>query len=255
MNGVFYIGATGLDTQQRAIDIVGNNIANMNTRAFKASHPQFSQLVAPAPVVGDDTTTSGPPTLLGVQMDGAPIDFSQGQLTETGSAMDLAINGSGFVELMGPAGQTQLWRGGTLTVNADGYLATANGTPLQAMISVPREATAITVAADGKVTATVAGSPQPLAIGQIDLVQANDPTSLTPMSGGVYIAASESELNRSAPGVDGAGVFAQGFAETSNVNLAEEMVTLMLMQRTYSANAQVVQAGDQLMAIANELRR
>jgi len=258
MNGVFYIGATGLDTQQRAIDIVGNNIANMNTRAFKASHPQFSQLIAPAsaPADGDDASAAdGPPTLLGVQMDGTPVDFSQGQLTQTGVAMDLAINGPGFIELMGPAGQTQLWRGGTLTVNADGYLAAANGTPLQAMISVPRDASAVTVGADGKVTATVAGSAQPVAIGQIDLVQSGDPASLTAMSGGVYVAASEADLTRSAPGADGAGVLAQGFAETSNVNLAEEMVTLMLMQRTYSANAQVVQAGDQLMAIANELRR
>jgi len=258
MNGVFYIGATGLDTQQRALDIVGNNIANMNTRAFKASHPQFSQLVAPAPAPteGDDTSAAdGPPTLLGVQLDGAPVDFTQGQLTETGAPMDLAINGSGFVELMGPAGQTLLWRGGTLTVNADGYLAAANGMPLQAMISVPREASAIVIGADGKVTATVAGSAQPVSLGQIDLVQANDPTSLTPMSGGVYSVASESDVSRSAPGADGAGVLAQGFAETSNVNLAEEMVTLMLMQRTYSANAQVVQAGDQLMAIDNELRR
>ena len=259
MNGVFYIGATGLDTQQRALDIVGNNIANMNTRAFKASHPQFSQLVASAPTSKDDSDaasgTDTQPTLLGVQLDGAPVDFTPGQLTETDAPLDLAINGSGFLELIGPAGQTMLWRGGTLMVNADGYLSASNGMPLQGMISVPRDASALTIGADGKVTATLPGATQPVAIGQIDIAQANDPTTLTQMSGGLYVAASDGDISHSAPGADGAGILAQGFSEASNVNLAEEMVTLMLMQRTYSANAQVVQAGDQLMAIANELKR
>lgn len=261
MNGVFYIGATGLDTQQRALDIVANNIANMNTRTFKASHPQFSQLVAPTSS-SDDNDTSAPdaaattqPALQGVKLDGAPVDFSQGQLTQTNSSLDLAIRGAGFIELMGPSGQNLLWRGGTLMVNPDGYLAAANGMPLQAMISIPRDASAVTIGADGKVTATVGTSTQPVALGQIDLVQDNDPAGLTTINGGLYAPASEADLSRSAPGADGTGVLAQGFAEASNVDLNQEMVTLLLMQRAYSSNAQVVQAGDQLMAIANELKR
>jgi len=258
MNGVFYIGATGLDTQQRALDIVANNIANMNTRAFKQSHPLFSQMVAPQPQTVDGADASAidaRSTLLGVKLDGAPVDFSQGQLSETDAPLDLAINGQGFIELMGPSGQTLLWRGGALTVNADGYLAAANGMPLQAMISVPRDVSGLAITADGKVTATVAGSTQPLSLGQIDIVQDNDPTTVTAMGGGLYLPASDTDLSRSAPGAEGAGVLAQGFAEASNVDLAKEMVTMLLMQRTYSANAQVVQAGDQLMAIYNELKR
>jgi len=263
MNGVFYIGATGLDTQQRALDIVANNIANMNTMTFKASHPQFSQLVAPAPSATDDsdattanvTADSAETALQGVQLAGAPIDFSQGQLTQTNSSLDLAINGAGFIELAGPSGQNLLWRGGTLMVNADGYLAASNGMPLQAMISVPRDASALTVGADGKVTVTVGTSTQPVSIGQIDIVQDTDPTTLTAAGGGIYVPVSATDLSSAAPGADGAGVLAQGYSEASNVDLNAEMVTLLLMQRAYSSNAQVVQAGDQLMATANELKR
>lgn len=258
MNGVFYIGATGLDTQQRALDIVANNIANLNTRAFKQSHAQFSQMVAPMAVPTDGQPAAAGDAqagLLGVKLDGAPVDFTPGQLTETGSALDLAINGSGFIELMGPGGQTVLWRGGSLMVNPDGYLAASNGMPLQAMISVPRDASGLSISADGKVTATVDGSAQPLSLGQIELSQDNDPSSLTAIGGGLYVPQSESDVARAAPGSEGTGVLAQGFAEASNVDLSREMVTLLLMQRTYSANAQVVQAGDQLMAIDNELKR
>ena len=258
MNGVFYIGATGLDTQQRALDVVANNIANLNTRAFKQSHAQFSQMVAPVALPADGQqaqSTDAQAALLGVKFDGAPVDFTQGQLTETGSALDLAINGAGFIELMGPGGQTMLWRGGSLMVNPDGYLAASNGMPLQAMISVPHDASGLSISADGKVTATVAGSAEPVSLGQIELAQDNDPSSLTAIGGGLYVAQSESDLVRAAPGTEGAGALAQGFAEASNVDLSREMVTLLLMQRTYSANAQVVQAGDQLMAIDNELKR
>ncbi|WP_443751364.1 flagellar hook-basal body protein [Asticcacaulis solisilvae] len=258
MNGVFYIGATGLDTQQRALDIVANNIANLNTRAFKQSHPQFSQMVAPVALPADGHETSAADAqaaMLGVKLDGAPVDFTQGQLNATGAPLDLAINGSGFIELMGPGGQTMLWRGGGLMVNPDGYLAASNGMPLQAMISVPHDASALTISADGKVTATVDGSAQPVSLGQIELSQDNDPSTLTAIGGGLYVPQSDADIVRAAPGTEGAGVLAQGFSEASNVDLSREMVTLLLMQRTYSANAQVVQAGDQLMGIDNELKR
>ena len=258
MNGVFYIGATGLDSQQRGLEIVANNIANLNTPTFKQSHAQFAQIMGADPVRNTGTgneSTPAQPVFLGVKLDSAPVDFTQGTLTESGSALDVAINGTGFMELMGPGGQTMLWRGGTMKVNADGYLSAANGMPLQAMISVPRDASSLNVGADGRVTATVEGSTDPLTIGQINLVQDVSPSTLTAMSGGVYMPVSETDLIRSAPGEDGGGVLAQGFIETSNVDLASEMVSLLMLQRTYSANAQVVQAGDQLMAIANDLKR
>ena len=264
MNGVFYIGAAGLDTQQRALEVVANNIANMNTPGFKQSHVQFSQLMASdtTQTFGADGASQaevssqvGQPMFLGVKLDSTPVDFTQGTLTQTNAPLDVAINGGGFMELMGPGGQTLLWRGGSLMVNPDGYLAASNGMPLQAMISVPREATSLSIGADGRVMATLDGVAEPMTIGQIDLVQDVDPSSLTAMSGGLYVPASETDLAASAPGTEGAGILAQGFIETSNVDLSKEMVSLLLVQRAYSANSQVVQAGDQLMAIANDLKK
>lgn len=257
MNGVFYIGATGLDSQQRALEIVANNIANMNTPAFKRSHAQFSQLMATGAVPDGEAAGAADidPTFMGVGLAADAVDFTQGALNQTGAPMDLAIDGAGFIQLMAPGGQTVLWRGGNMTVNSDGYLSAANGMPLQAMISVPREATSVTIGSDGKVTASVDGVAEPMDLGQIDLVRDVDPSTLTAISGGLYAPASEADLAASSPGVGGVGLLAQGFVESSNVNLANEMVSLLLMQRAYSANAQVVQAGDQLMSIANDLKR
>jgi flagellar basal-body rod protein FlgG len=256
MNGAFYIGATGLDAQERALDVVANNIANINTTAFKRSSPQFSQLVGAAPDPLDPTSSQAVRggRGLGVAVDTSPIDFTEGPLNQTGQATDLAISGTGFIELLGAGGQTQLWRGGSLEVNSDGYLAAANGTALKARISVPTGSTNLTIDQDGTVHATLpSGAVKTL--GAIEIVQAKDPSSISALSGGLYQVANDQDLVSSAPGEDGAGCLVQGALETSNVNLSNEMVTILLLQRAFSANSQVVQAGDQLMTIANSLRR
>jgi flagellar basal-body rod protein FlgG len=257
MNGAFYVGATGLSAQQRALDVVANNIANINTPGYKRTQARFSELVSPLARPDDPSADVGQtaPAMLGVSVDASPRDFTQGPLQVTGKAMDVAISGSGFIELAGPAGQTVLWRGGTLQVNPDGYLAAANGMMLKAMISAPAGTTGLTIGQDGKVTATVDGAATSRNIGQIDVVQVKDVTTLSSLDGGLYQVANDRDLISSAPGEDGAGVLKQGTIEGSNVQLTDEMVMLMLMQRAYSANAEVVQAGDQLMGIANSLRR
>jgi flagellar basal-body rod protein FlgG len=254
MSGAFYIGATGLDAEQRALDVIANNIANVNTNGFKRSQARFSELIG---ATADDDPDPAPveTPLWGVSVDPSALDFTQGPLTPTGGMLDVAINGAGFIELLGPGGHTLLWRGGTMQVNADGYLASSDGTPLKAMITVPTGVTNLAIAADGTVTATVGASANPKNIGQIELVQDKDLSTLTPQPNGVYEPANLNDLVSSAPGEEGAGVLVQGSIETSNVDLSNEMVTLLLMQRAYAANAQVVQAGDQLMAIANGLRR
>ncbi|HWE45787.1 MAG TPA: flagellar hook-basal body protein [Caulobacteraceae bacterium] len=280
MNGAFYIGATGLDAQERALDVVSNNIANMNTNGFKRSQVQFlAMLGGAAPVrtehghgrsgrlaalmgssgantwgVSQDASASTS-ELLGVKLAPSQIDFAQGTLTQTGRPLDVAIDGDGFFELAGPGGQTLLWRGGTLTVNADGYLAASNGLPLKSMISVPTGATSLSIGADGKVQAVLAGATTTTVIGQIDLAMAKDPSTLTAMTGGLYSTEASDDLTNAAPGAEGLGLLVPGSVEASNVDLASEMVNLLLMQRAYSANAQVVQAGDQLMSIANDLKR
>lgn len=257
MDGAFYIGATGLDAQQRALDVVANNIANINTTAFKRSEARFSELVK-----GGSVTDAGPGRLIarddglfGVMLDGSPPVFTEGDIQQTNQPLDVAISGDGFFQLAGPGGQTLLWRGGSLEVNADGFLAAPNGMPLKAMISVPSDTTALSIGADGTVQAVEGASSQPSTIGQIDLVRVKDPTTLQVMTGGLYQTASESDQVSAPPGVDGAGMLVAGAIEGSNVQLSDEMVTLLALQRAFSANAQVVQAGDQLMSIANNLRR
>jgi flagellar basal-body rod protein FlgG len=255
MNGAFYIGAAGLSAEERALEVIANNITNINTTGFKRSEVTFSSLVSPiapadAPLVGQ---TGGSPN--GVMVGAAPVVFSEGPLQQTGKPLDLAIDGPGFLELMGPGGQSLLWRGGSLMVNTDGYLTAPNGMPLKAMISVPQGTSAIAIGSDGKVQALIGADTTPTVIGQIDLVTDKDLTTLTALNGGLYQAENAADLTTATPGEDGAGLLAAGQLEGSNVQLSDEMTTMMLLERAYGANAQVVQAGDQLMAIANNLKR
>jgi len=257
VNGAFYIGAIGLDAQQKALDVVANNIANINTAGFKGSAVQFSDLVAPVhnesdlPVVLGDRAA----ILSGTTVVGTPHIWTEGPLQKTGQPLDLAIAGSGFIELLGPSGQTMLWRGGSLTVNQDGYLAATDGTPLQAMISVPQGASALTIAADGTVTATVGGAQESQRLGQIEMVMVKDTNGLVDADNSYYEASDATNIYTVQAGEEGSGTFVQGSLESSNVQLNEAMVELLLYQRAYAANAQVVQAGDQLMSIVNGLRR
>jgi len=256
MNGAFYIGAIGLDAQQRALEVVANNVANINTAAFKRSTVQFSELVAPLRDRDDLVLQqTGASHLQGVTLGAAPIVWSQGAMQQTGQPMDLAINGDGFIELAGPSGRSLLWRGGTLKINSDGYLAAASGVPLRAMISVPQGTSAITIGSDGAVTAVTGSDSATQQIGQIDLVTVKSPDMLADTGNGYYEADSESQLTTVKPGDEGAGVLVQGSLEGSNAQLVDEMTNILLLQRAFGANAQVVQAGDQLMSLVNQLRR
>lgn len=257
MNGAFYVGSVGLQAQQRALDVIAGNIANVNTPAFKRSAVRFSDVLATrddidvprADLAGDATSMAG------VSVSAAPMVDESGPIETTGRTMDLAIDGKGFIELMGPAGQALLWRGGTLKVSEDGLLGTVDGLPLKAAINVPSDAGEITIGADGVVRAKTADGAVPTEIGQIDLVTLADTAGLTRLDGGLYRAGDGSRVIDAKPGEDGVGMLVQGAIERSNVEMTNEMVQLMLVQRAYGANAQIVQAADQLMAIANGLRR
>lgn len=258
MNGVFHIGATGLQAQDRALHVVANNITNMNTPGFKRAEMRFAELIGPTlPVVEGGAAApaaEGGIATFGVSAAGAERVFLPGEMRPTGNPLDLAISGEGFIELTGPDGQTVLWRGGTLSITEDGFLAGANGFPLKAAISVPEGATSITIDAAGEVRAIAPGETAPTSIGRIDLVLVRNMAGLADMEGGVYRAAAETDIVTAEAGEQG-GTFVQGSIELSNVALTDEMVQLMMMQRAYAASAQVVQAGDQLMAIANGLKR
>jgi flagellar basal-body rod protein FlgG len=256
VNGAFYVGSVGLETQQRALDVLANNIANMNTPAFKRSQVRFREVVARRKdVVRSADLTPPAQTLSGVRLDRAVLVDQQGALRKTGAATDLAIDGAGFIELMGPAGQTYLWRGGGLKVNEDGLLAAANGMPLKAAVTVPRDAGALTIGADGAIRANLPDVAESVELGQIVLVRVDDAEAMERVDGGLYRLRDDARIEAAPAGEDGNGTLVQGSLEQSNVALNEEMVALMLVQRAYAANAQVMQAADALMGIANGLRR
>ena len=255
MNGVFYIGATGLDAQQTAVDIVANNVTNMNTNAYKRSTVSFSEmLVAPAQAGSRQDASAG---LAGVNVSASLRDFNPAQLHPTGNAMDVAIRGAGFIPLShSGTGHATLWRGGTLHVDTDGYLAAPDGSPLEAMISVPRDVTSLTILPTGEVQAQVPGQADLLSIGQIDLVSVDDPAKLVATGNGIYsLDEGSTTLSSIRPGDENDVTIAQGFGEASNVQLSDELVNLMVYQRAYAANARLVQVGDELMSIANGLKR
>jgi flagellar basal-body rod protein FlgG len=256
MNGAFYVGATGLQAQQRALDVIANNISNVNTDGFKRSEVRFSELVSQR-VESDgqvDVIGSSPEALSGVHAKTAVRVLEQGNLRETGKPFDFAISGDGFLEVLGPGGATWLWRGGTVRVNVDGLLETENGLLLKALIEVPQDSVGFVVERDGAVLSQNASSDTPEQLGILTLAMPRDTQLLDAMGDGYYRTPSDGDIETLIPGDDG-GVFVQGSVESSNVDLSTEMVTLLLLQRAYAANAQSVQAGDQLMSIANNLRR
>jgi flagellar basal-body rod protein FlgG len=257
MNGAFYIGATGLRSQQTALEVAANNIANVNTPAFKRSQVRFADLMAAGPVRSELALFSPDAAALlsGVAARGTEQIFTQGDLRQTGEALDLAIDGDGFIELVDPAGRTLLWRGGRLNVNSDGVLAASNGMALKAMISIPVDASELSISGDGTVRVASGSGSVTTEVGQIGVVLARDLSGLEAMGDGLYRTQSDADLMTTRAGEDQAGLLKQGAIETSNVELSDEMVNLLVLQRAYGANAQVLQAGDQLMAIANSLRR
>jgi flagellar basal-body rod protein FlgG len=256
MNQALEIAGAGMVNQQRALDIIANNVSNLNTPSFRRSGVHFSELIVERPNTDNPPLAlSQSPQLAGV-VARPVLDLDEiGQLDRSGRSMDLAIDGRGFIELMGPNGQSLLWRGGGLSVQEDGLLATSDGVPLRAGINVPADMTALEIRADGQVLARTAADPELKSIGQITLVRFNPSTPVERLDGGLYLVENPSDLTDIAPNDAAPAQLAQGFVERSNVALNDEMVDLLVVQRAYAANAQVVQVADQLMALANNLRR
>lgn len=254
MNGAFEVGAAALRAEQRALEMHANNVANVNTPSFKRTDPRFAEVLART-AEGTDAPPTGPmPASGGVRVVPNEMLFTQGALKASGNMLDLAIDGLGMIELMGPGGSTLLWRGGRLRVNDDGLLATADGMPLRAGVIVPGDTEGLAIATDGVVTAQTSTG-EAVEIGQIGLVRTDNEAGLERLDNGLYRALDGTRLSDARPGEDGAGTLAQGSVEQSNVELTAEMVAMLTVQRAFAANAQMVQAADQLASITNGLKR
>lgn len=255
MSQALEIAAVGMLAQQRALETIADNISNVNTPTYKRSDLRFADLVSASSASTKADAHQTTPTVMGVRFWADAATDAQGQIEQTGNPLDIAVDGKGFIELLGQGGQLLLWRGGRLKVGDDGALMTAAGIPLKASVSVPIDADNLAIDANGKVTARSYVDGEALELGQINLVRVSDGAALDRHSGGVYSLAEGSDVIEATPGEDGTGLLVQGGTERSNVDLNSEMVSLLLTQRSYSANAQVLRAADELLGVANGLRR
>jgi flagellar basal-body rod protein FlgG len=259
MNDALYIAATGMHTQQKSVDTIANNLANVNTPGFKKGRVTFEDLVyrelnrlpgadgqaAPAGWHGG-----------GVGVFSLSQVFAPGELKKTDSAMDVAIQGDGFIEVTTADGSPAYSRGGTLLVDKDGFLATGDGHALKPAIHVGTDAKEVSISADGRVSVRAYGQGVASEVGRIELTHFSDSTGLVALGGNLYQPSERSgDVIYGKPGEDGLGTLAQGFLENSNVKLIEEMVDLMAAQRAYESSVKVIQAADEMLGMSNNLRK
>jgi len=268
MFDALYIGATGMQAQQLNVDTIANNLVNASTPGFKKGRVSFTDLMlveanrlGQTDMNGDSTQDTGPLATLaragaGVGVTSLAKLFDQGTMNQTGSPFDVAIQGDGFFQVTQADGTMAYTRGGTLKVNPDGMLATQAGLPLKPGIAIPTDATSLTITNEGNVMVTVPNQSGAIQVGQLQLVRFSNPGSLLALGNNLFKASEDSgEPMVSSAGQDGLGTLQQGFIEGSNVKMVDEMVNLMVAQRTYEASVKVVQASDEMMGLINNLRK
>lgn len=253
-----WIAKTGLDAQQQQMDVISNNLANVNTTGFKRARAVFEDLLyqnvrqAGAQSSQQTQLPSGLQMGTGVRTVATEKIHTQGNLTQTGNSMDLAINGNGFFQVLRPDGTMGYTRDGSFQIDNQGQLVTASGYAVQPGITIPPNVTSITVGTDGTVSATQAGTATPIQIGNLQMATFVNPAGLQAIGDNLFIETGASGTpNTGNPGSNGLGVINQGFLETSNVNIVEEMVNMITTQRAYEINSKAVKAADEMLQYVN----
>ena len=256
-----HIAATGMDAQERKMDVTSHNLANVNTTGFKKGRAEFQDLLyqtvkAPGAATGQGTESpNGIQVGLGTRHVSTRRDFSQGTLTNTGHSFDLAIEGEGFFQVTQPSGEVAYTRAGNFTTDNQGRLVTPDGYPLEPQVVLPPDTVNMTVAANGTVSVLQAGQLQSTELGQIQLARFTNPGGLRALGRNLVQQTNASgQAVVGNPGDTGIGKLSQGFIETSNVNVVEEMVSLIVGQRSYEANSKVISASDEMLRSATQLR-
>lgn len=253
--------ATGMEAQQTRLDVTANNLANVNTAGFKKSRAEFQDLMyqtVKAPGAGTGQGTKAPNGLqigLGVRTAGTQRMHSQGSLRQTGNPLDLAIEGRGMFAISLPSGGTAYTRDGSFKVDAEGRLVTTDGYRLSPEITVPPDAQTVAIGADGTVTATTQGEPEPTELGKIQVATFANPAGLMSLGRNLFqpTAASGTAVTGT-PGTSGIGSLSQGSLELSNVKVVQEMIDLITGQRAYEMNSRVIKAGDEMLQHTANLR-
>jgi flagellar basal-body rod protein FlgG len=258
-NAALHVARTGLDAQSARMRVIANNLANVNTTAFQRERAEFQTLSyqtlrAPgAASSGDNRYAIGLSLGTGVQMTGTARVAVAGALNNTENPYDLAIQGDGYFQIQRPDGTTAYSRAGNFQVSPEGQLVTGDGFPVMPDIRIPEGASSVTISADGKVSASVAGESEASEVGQIELARFVNPAGLLPLGDNLYQATQASgEPQVGAAGQEGRGVIRQGMLEGSNVNVVQELVDMIETQRAYEVNSKMVSATDEMLRNANQ---
>lgn len=254
MNPALWISKTGLDAQQTRLSVISNNLANVNTTGFKKDQAIFQDLIYQnrRQVGGQTTEDSRSPTGLltgtGVRVVATEKLHNQGNITQTGKALDMAVLGRGFFQIQQPDGSLAYTRDGTFQTDADGQMVTHQGMLLQPPITVPADTQSLTIGQDGVVTAITGTNTTPTQIGNIQLADFVNPSGLQPEGNNLFTeTASSGSPSTGTPGLSGYGILESGALETSNVNVVEELVNMIETQRAYEMNSKVISTTDQML--------
>lgn len=262
MQRAMWTAATGMHAQQLNVDTIAHNLANVNTTGFKRTRAEFQDLyyrTLVAPGSPSSATTRNPTGVqlgLGVKNGSVKRIFSQGDLKRTDQPLDVAIEGRGYLKVQMPDGTTGYTRDGSFTPNEEGALVNSEGFQLDPPITIPSDATSITIGRDGTVSVRQAGSENSNEVGQIELAGFINPAGLLSLGSNLFqpTEASGDPLDGT-PGLDGLGRLAQGFLEISNVSIVTELVDLITAQRAYELNSRAIQTSDQMLQQLNNLIR
>jgi flagellar basal-body rod protein FlgG len=255
-----WISKTGLDAQQTQMDVISNNLANVSTAGFKRSRAVFEDLLYQTirqPGAQSSQQTQLPSGLqlgTGVRPVATERVFTQGNLQQTNNHKDVAIQGEGFFQVLMPDGATAYTRDGSFQVDSQGQLVTASGFVVQPAITIPATAASITIGRDGTVSITQANVATPTQVGTLQLVTFVNPAGLEAKGENLYVeTGSSGSPSTNTPGTNGSGLLVQGYVETSNVNVVEELVNMIQTQRAYEINSKAITTSDQMLQRLSQL--
>lgn len=255
-----WIAKTGMDVQQTRLDVISNNLANAATSGYKKQRAGFEDLLYQTVTQPGALSTQQTPIPSGLQLGAGaravsnPRDFSQGGLTMTSNPYNMAISGQGFFQIQMPDGTTSYTRDGNFQLDAQGQLVTQAGYPVAPGIVIPNDAQAVTVGKDGVVSVTTRGNPAAAQVGQIQIALFVNPAGLSNLGGNLLAeTAASGAPQEGQPGTTGLGMLEQGALENSNVNVVEELVSMIEAQRAYEINSKAITAADQMLAKLSQL--
>ena len=257
-----WTAATGMQAQELNIDVIANNLANVNTSGFKKSRAEFQDLLyesmrpAGAASSADTTIPTGIQLGHGTRASAVQKIFTQGDFENSQNELDWAIEGDGFFQIELPNGDTSYSRCGEFKLDADGRIVNADGFPLVPQLTIPSDTISITVGMDGTVSVIQAGDSTPSEIGTLQLARFVNAAGLRSLGKNLFVPTEGSgDEIIGTPGEDGLGSIAQGFLEMSNVSVVDEMVGMITAQRAYETNSKVIQTSDEMLQMANNLKR